>query len=112
MTYEQFMEYRKLKSKKDKDEFYQKCVEENLRVRKRAKFVLDKDWLSVYDIRELLEYMKFNKLEKTNNRLENYNGITLPKSEKKKFRTLNGVFNQILHRIKNWNENQKNQLTF
>ena len=54
----------------------------------------------------------YNKLEKTNNRLENYNGITLPKSEKKKFRTLNGVFNQILHRIKNWNENQKNQLTF
>jgi len=54
----------------------------------------------------------YNKLEKTNNRLENYNGITLPKSEKKKFRTLNGAFNQILHRIKNWNENQKNQLTF
>ena len=25
---------------------------------------------------------------------------------------IKGVFNQILHRIKNWNENQKNQLTF
>ena len=65
MTYEQFMQYRKLKSKQDKEDFYKKCLEENLRVRKRAKFVLDKDWLSVYDIRQLLSYMKFNKLEKT-----------------------------------------------
>jgi len=39
--------------------------------------------------------------------LENYNEITLPKSEKEK-KTLKGVLNQILHRIKkNWNENQK-----
>lgn len=65
--------------------------------------------------KKYLNYLKkehYNKLEKTNNRLENYNGITLPKSEKKKFRTLTGVFNQILHRIKNWIENRKNQLTF
>ena len=51
------------------------------------------------------------KLERTNNQLENYNGNTLPKSEKRKFRTLTGVFNQILHRINNWIKNQKNQLT-
>ena len=39
--------------------------------------------------------------------LENYNEITLPRSEKEK-KTLKGVLNQILHRIKkNWNENQK-----
>ena len=65
--------------------------------------------------KKYLNYIKkehYNKLEKTNNRLENYNEITLPKSEKKKFRTLTGVFNQILHRIKNWIENRKNQLTF
>lgn len=65
MSYEQFMQYRKLKSKKTKEEFYKKCLQKNLRVRKRAKFILDRNWLSVYDIRELLKYMKFNKLEKT-----------------------------------------------
>lgn len=64
MTYEQFMRYRKLKSRMKKDEFYQKCVEENSRVRKRAKFVLNREWLSVYDIQKILKYMKFNKLEK------------------------------------------------
>ena len=63
MTYEQFMKYRKLKSKKNKEEYYQQCLTENLRTRKRAQFVLDKDWLCVYDIGELLRYMKFNKLE-------------------------------------------------
>ena len=65
MTYEQFMQYRKLKTKNDKDAFYKKCLQENLKVRKRAKFVLDSNWLSVYDIQELLRDMKFNKLEKT-----------------------------------------------
>lgn len=65
MSYEQFMQYKSLKTKKDKEEYYQKCVQENLKVRKRAKFVLERDWLSVYDIRELLRFMKFNNLEKT-----------------------------------------------
>ena len=64
MTYEQFMQYRKFKSQKCKDEFYQKCLKENLRVRKRAKFVLKRDWISVYNIQEVLKYMKFNKLDK------------------------------------------------
>lgn len=54
----------------------------------------------------------YGKLDRTNNQLENYNGNTLPKSDKRKFRTLIGVFNHILHRIKNWIKNQKNQLTF
>ena len=64
MTYHQFMKYRRLKSQKKKDEFYKQCEEDNLRVRKRAKFVINSEWLSVYDIREVLKYMRFNKLEK------------------------------------------------
>lgn len=43
--------------------------------------------------------------------LENYNEITLPKSEKEK-KTLKGVLNQILHRIKKTGMKIKNQLTF
>lgn len=64
--------------------------------------------------KKFLNFLKkehYQKLERTNNQLENYNGNTLPKSEKRKFRTLTGVFNQILHRINNWIKNQKNQLT-
>ena len=65
MSYDQFMRYRKIKTRKGKDEFYKKCLQENTKVRKRAKFVLNSNWLSVYDIKDLLRYMKFNKLEKT-----------------------------------------------
>lgn len=65
MSYDQFMRYKKLKTKKAKEDFYDKCLQVNLKVLKRARFVLNSNWLSVYDIEELLRYMKFNKLEKT-----------------------------------------------
>lgn len=65
MSYEQFLKYKKLKNKKDKEKYYKKCLQENLRVRKRAKFVLKREWLSVYYIQDLLRYMKFDKLKKT-----------------------------------------------
>lgn len=65
MSYDQFMRYRKLKSKKAKEEFYNKCVKTNLKVRKRAKFVINSNWLTVYEIQELLRYMRFDKLEET-----------------------------------------------
>ena len=65
MSYDQFMRYRKLKSKTDKEEYYKKCLWANLKVRRRAKFVLDSNWLSEYNIQELLKYMKFDQLERT-----------------------------------------------
>lgn len=65
MSYEQFLQYKKLKTKKDKEKYYKKCLQENLSVRKRAKFVLKREWLSVYYIQDLLRYMKFDRLEKT-----------------------------------------------
>lgn len=68
MTYEQFIQYKSLKTKKDKDAHYKKCLQENIRVRKCSKFVLKRKWLSVYYIQGLLQYMKFNRLEKTKSR--------------------------------------------
>ncbi len=65
MSYEQFMQHKSLETREDKEEFYQKCIRLNSKTRKRAKFILEKDWISVYDIQELLEYLKFDKLEKT-----------------------------------------------
>jgi len=65
MSYDQFMRYRKLRTKSDKEKFYEECLQANFKVRRRARFVLNSNWLSVYDIRELLKYMKFDQLEKT-----------------------------------------------
>jgi len=73
MTYDQFMYYNSLETKKEKDEYYAKCLRVNLKVRKRGKFVFEREWLSVYDIQRLLQFMKFNKLEKSkSNILDNY----------------------------------------
>ena len=68
MSYEQFMQYKGLKNKKDKENFYDKCVKENLKFRRQKKFLLNKTWLWVYDIQELLGYMKFNTLEEGKSR--------------------------------------------
>ena len=51
------------------------------------------------------EYKKFihflkkphkGKLYNTNNQIKNYIGNTMPRAHKKKFRTMEGVFNQIM----------------
>lgn len=53
-----------------------------------------------------------NKLDNTNNKTEGYFRATMPKGQKRKFRTLRGIINQIYHRgnglIKNQQEKQKN----
>lgn len=62
MTYDQFLHYKKLKNQKE--EYYCRCLQENLNVRKRSKFILKRKWLSAYYIQNLLRYMKFDKLQK------------------------------------------------
>lgn len=53
-----------------------------------------------------------NKLDDTNNKTEGYFRATMPKGQKRKYRTLEGLINQIYHRgnglIKNQQEKQKN----
>ena len=51
------------------------------------------------------------KLDCTNNQIENYIGNTMPKAHKKKFRTLEGIFNQIMHQKDGWIEKRKQELT-
>ena len=67
------------------------------------------------------EYKKFihflekthkGKLDNTNNQIENYIGNTMPKAHKKKFRTMEGLFNQIMHRKNGWIEKRNQELTF
>ena len=66
------------------------------------------------------EYKKFlwfledefkGKLTRTDNDSEMYFHATLPKAEKKRYRTEEGVFNQICNRKNGWMKNIKSQLT-
>ena len=54
-----------------------------------------------------------NKLDRTNNKTEGYFRATRPKGQKRKYRSLQGLINQIYHRgnglIKNQRENQKKE---
>ena len=50
------------------------------------------------------------KLDSTDNKLENYFGNTLNKHIKKIFRTKQGLFNFIFERKNGWNENNKSAL--
>lgn len=63
MTYDQFQEWRKLGSQKEKDDFYQKCLKQNLKIARSGRFVLKEKWLSKYDIREVLKYVSFDRLD-------------------------------------------------
>ena len=67
------------------------------------------------------EYKKFihflekrhkGKLDNTNNQIENYIGNTMPRAHKKKFRTMEGVFNQIMLQKNGWIEKRNQELTF
>ena len=53
------------------------------------------------------------KLDDTNNKMEGYFRSTMPKGQKRKYRTLNGVINQIYHQgnglIKNQREKKKKE---
>lgn len=55
------------------------------------------------------------KLDATNNKTEGYFRATMPKGQKRKYRTLKGIINQIYHRgnglIKNQIEKQENALS-
>lgn len=51
------------------------------------------------------------KLTRTDNDSEMYFHATLPKAEKKRYRTEKGVFNQICNRKNGWMKNIKSQLT-
>lgn len=66
------------------------------------------------------EYKKFihflekrhkGKLDNTNNQIENYIGNTMPRAHQKKFRTMEGVFNQIMLQKNGWIEKRNQELT-
>ena len=66
------------------------------------------------------EYRKFLKfleedykrhLEPTNNKLENFNGNTMPKYEKRSYRTMNGLWSALMHKKDGWIKRRNEDLT-
>ena len=76
-----------------------------------------KEYLTKNFLPEYKKYIVFlkdefkGKLDRTNNKTENYIGNTLPKAHKNKFRTNQGLFDHIYLRSIRWKKNQRNQLT-
>ena len=64
MTYAQYQKYRKIRGKTPKKEFYQECEQGNVKILKRAKFVIERNWIEVFPLGELLKTVKFSALDK------------------------------------------------
>ena len=66
---------------------------------------------------EYRKYLRFlekdykNKLEPTNNKLENYNGNTMPKYEKRYYRTMRGLWSALIHKKDGWIKRRNQDLT-
>lgn len=56
-----------------------------------------------------LEKEHYGKLEATNNRLENYNKITMPRYEKRFYRTKRGLWSTLMHKKDVWTKNRKKE---
>ncbi|MBR1611614.1 MAG: hypothetical protein IJ672_09095 [Methanobrevibacter sp.] len=100
----------------DKANSYIQLIKSNmLNFPKFIREYLEKTFLPIY--KSYLYYLEKpykNKLDDTNNKTEGYFRATMPKGQKRKFRTLEGLINQIYHRgnglIKNQQEKQKNTM--
>lgn len=106
MTYAQFMQYRKFKTQERRNEYYDTCEAENTRVIRRAKFVIEREWISVYKVRELLKHIEFNELEKRKSKklaayYRNWGQYTHPVIISSNGRVLKG--NHILYHAKKIN---------
>ena len=66
---------------------------------------------------EYRKYLRFleedykEKLECTNNKLENFNGNTMPKFEKKTYRTRRGLWSALMHKNDGWIIRRNEDLT-
>ena len=66
---------------------------------------------------EYRKYLKFlendykEKLESTNNKLENFNGNTMPKYEKRSYKTKRGLWSALMHKKDGWIKRRNEDLT-
>ena len=66
---------------------------------------------------EYRKYLRFlendykEKLESTNNKLENFNGNTIPKYEKRSYKTKRGLWSALMHKKDGWIKRRNEDLT-
>lgn len=99
----------------DKAESYIKLIKANMKnFPEFIKQYLEENFLPYYkSYIYYLEKKYKGKLDDTNNKTEGYFRATMPKGQKRKYRTLKGIINQIYHRgnglIKNQRERKKKE---
>lgn len=64
MTYQQFQEWRKFKTPKEREKFYEAALAENLKIARNGEFIIKKKWLSPYDFKNVVKYISFDRLSK------------------------------------------------
>ena len=75
---------------------------------KFLKEYLDKNFFPIYkNFIYYLEKPYSNHLERTNNRLEGYFRTTLPKKNKKNYRSFKGLINEVYHKGIGWIKNKE-----
>ena len=57
-----------------------------------------------------LEKDHIGKLDQYNNKLENFNKITMPRYEKKTYSTFQGLWSTLMHKKDVWIENRKKSI--
>ena len=69
------------------------------------KYLDDEFFLCYYKFIHHLEKDHINKLDRTNNKTEGYFRGTMPKGQKRKFKTLKGIINQVYYQGRGWIKN-------
>ena len=113
--------FAKNKASKTTKNFLKNSIQLNVNLLKRESINFPKLLKDYMDEKFFPDYKKFihflekrhkGKLDNTNNQIENYIGNTMPRAHKKKFRTMEGVFNQIMLQKNGWIEKRNQELTF
>ncbi len=69
MTYQQFQEWRALKTASEKNRFYDETISRNASIRKLGNFVIKKKWISSFEVEPVAKYISFNRLSKKKSQL-------------------------------------------
>lgn len=71
MTYRQFQEWRALPTQKEKESYYEKALEQNIKLARSGKFIIKRRWLSTYDFENVVKCITFNQLSQRKKKLIN-----------------------------------------
>ena len=69
---------------------------------------LEKNFMPIYkNFIYYLEFPHMGKLDRTNNQIEGFFRTTMPKGQKRKYRSFEGIINQNYHKGNGWIKNKR-----